>query len=91
MSGRRFSVRLKRRALKSLERLPRLYLPRIIEVLDALEEDPLPYKKYDLRKLRGYEDTYRIRIGDIRLIYSIDWDSNSIIIHFVGLRESAYK
>ena len=44
-----------------------------------------------MRKLRGYKDTFRIRVGKIRIVYSIDWGSKRIIVHFIGLREKAYR
>ncbi len=91
MHGYSFRVRLKRRALKALEELPSHYLSKVVEVLDELEENPLPYKRFDLRKLRGYDDTYRIRIGGIRIVYSVDWVSKTIVVHFIGYRGSAYK
>ncbi len=60
-------------------------MSKIIKVLDELEENPLPYKKFDLRKLRGYDDTYRIRIGDIRIVYSVDWVSKNYCSSFYWL------
>jgi mRNA interferase RelE/StbE len=48
-------------------------------------------KVFDVRKLEGYEGVYRIRAGDIRLVYSVDWDEKVITIHFIGLRKKAYK
>jgi len=86
-----FNVKVKRRAFKALERLPRDYRLRVLEVLDELSANPIPFKKYNLRKLKGYEDTFRIRIGTIRIIYTIDWDSKSIVVHYIGPREHAYK
>jgi len=86
-----FVVKVKRRAFKALERLPRDYRLRVLEALDELSTNPIPFKRYDLKKLKGYEDTFRIRIGDIRIVYTIDWDSKNIIVHYIGPRERAYK
>ena len=86
-----FGVKVKRRAFKALERLSRDYRLRVLEALDELSTNPIPFKRYDLKKLKGYKDTFRIRIGDIRIIYTIDWDSKNIIVHYIGPREHAYK
>ncbi len=91
MNDNVFNVKVKRRAFKALERLPRDYRLRVLEALDELSTNPIPFKRYDLKKLKGYEGTFRIRIGDIRIIYTIDWNSRNIIVHYIGPRERAYK
>ena len=91
MNDNVFDVKVKRRAFKALEQLPRDYRLRVLEALDELSTNPIPFKRYDLKKLKGYKDTFRIRIGDIRIIYTIDWDSKNIIVHYIGPRERAYK
>ena len=91
MSNNVFTVKVKRRAYKTLERLPRDYMHRVLEVLDELSRNPVPFRRYDLKKLKGYEDTFRIRIGDIRIIYTVNWGSRTIVVHYIGPRERAYK
>ena len=91
MNDNIFNVKVKRRAFKALEWLPRDYVFKVLEALDELSTNPIPFKRYDLKKLKGYKDTFRIRIGGIRIIYTIDWDSKSIIVHYIGSRERAYK
>jgi mRNA-degrading endonuclease RelE of RelBE toxin-antitoxin system len=41
--------------------------------------------------LRGYENTYRIRVGVLRIVYEVNWDKKRILIHFIGSRERAYE
>ena len=53
--------------------------------------DPIPFRKFDVAKLKGYENTYRIRIGNLRIVYEVNWDEKRILIHFIGPREKAYK
>jgi hypothetical protein len=36
-----------------------------------LKNDPLPFKKTDICKLKGYDNSYRIRIGNIRIVYDV--------------------
>jgi mRNA-degrading endonuclease RelE of RelBE toxin-antitoxin system len=33
----------------------------------TLKNDPIPFRKFDIVKLNGYENIYRIRIGDLRI------------------------
>ncbi len=91
MNEEPFKVRIKRKAAKTLERLPKEYRLRVLEVLDELKTNPVPYKNYDIKKLKGFEDTFRVRIGDIRIVYTIDWSSRIITVHFIGPRGRAYK
>ncbi len=81
---------MKKRALKGLKTLDNELRERILETLEILEENPIPHF-LDLRKLRGYEDTYRIRVGKIRIVYSINWEDERIVVHFIGPREKAYR
>ncbi len=91
MSEGLFRVKVKRKAIRTLERLPKDYGLRVLEVLDKLRINPLPFRDYDIKKLKGFEDTFRIRLGDIRIVYTIDWSSKIITVHFIGPRGRAYK
>jgi mRNA interferase RelE/StbE len=86
-----FRVEAKRKALRALERLNRERKGRIKEVILTLKNDPIPFRKFDVVKLRGYENTYRIRVGDLRIVYEVSWDERRILIHFIGPRERAYE
>jgi len=44
-----------------------------------------------VKKLAGMKDTYRIRIGDIRVIYEVDWEVKEVRVLVVVQRESAYE
>jgi len=71
--------------------MPSHYARRVLLVLEALSQDPAPVPEYDVRKLVGMQDTYRIRIGDIRIEYEVDWDSKEIDVLVVQFRGRAYK
>ena len=56
-----------------------------------MKNDLIPFRKFDVVKLRGYENTYRVRVGDLRIVYEVKWDGKRILIHFIGPREKTYK
>lgn len=85
-----FEVTISQKARKSSKKLPDHLKHRIIELLLVLRENPVPAEQYDLKKLGGYKDTFRARIGDARIIYEIDWNQQAIKILVIKLRESAY-
>jgi mRNA-degrading endonuclease RelE of RelBE toxin-antitoxin system len=86
-----FEVTIALRARKALKRLPEHYRRRLIELLLILRENPVPAEYYDIKKLKGYTDTYRARIGDVRVIYEISWNQRAINVLWIEPRESAYS
>jgi len=56
---------------KFIKRLDRKRQKKIINVLDTLQTNPLPFRIYDMKKLRGTDNLYRIRIGNIRITYEL--------------------
>lgn len=48
------------RAKKDYEKLTDSERNRINELCDALSRVPVPFKEYDLKKMSGTENTYRI-------------------------------
>lgn len=41
--------------------------------------DPIPWKECDVKKIEGEENTYRIRVGDYRVIYSLEKENRESI------------
>jgi mRNA-degrading endonuclease RelE of RelBE toxin-antitoxin system len=86
-----FEVVAASRARKSAKKLPETYRRRIVELLLILRENPVPAEYYDVKKLKGYTDTYRARIGDLRVIYEILWALKRVHVLVVERRERAYS
>ncbi|MBS7653238.1 type II toxin-antitoxin system RelE/ParE family toxin [Candidatus Bathyarchaeota archaeon] len=86
-----FQVIVSQRAIKSIEKLPEHYKRRIFELLLIFRENPVPAEYYDIKKLRGYTNIYRARIGDIRIIYETLWNIKKVHILLVERRERAYS
>ena len=80
--NRQMTIKFERQAAKQIEALDTLTKARIKRGIDGLPNG-------DIKKLQGYNATYRLRIGSYRVIYSISEDS--IIIKAVLPRGSAYK
>ena len=86
-----FEVIASQKARKAIKKLPEHYKRRIIELLLILRENPVPAEYYDVKKLKGYTDTYRARIGDVRVIYEILWNLKRVHVLLIEPRESAYS
>lgn len=86
-----FAVNIKRKALRNLEKLGTKQKQRIAAIILILKKDPIPFRKADVCRLQGYESIYRIRIGDVRIVYQVSWNERTILIHYIGPRERAYE
>ena len=86
-----FHVIISRRAGKSLRRIPEHYRRRVLELLLILRENPVPAEYYDIKKLKGYANLYRARIGDIRIIFEVLWDDREIHVLLIERRERVYQ
>jgi len=71
-----YRVEIARTAAKDLRGIDRKWIPRIVAAIETLESDPRPT---GCKKLEGSDHTYRLRIGDYRVIYDIH-DATLIVL-----------
>ena len=86
-----FQVIISQKARKAIKKLPEYYKRRTIELLMIFRENPVPAEYYDIKKLKGYTDTYRARVGDVRIIYETLWNLKKVNVLLIRSRESAYS
>lgn len=83
-----YAIRISRQALKELERLPATETRRISEAVNNLSENPRPA---GCKKLKGEKEyLWRIRVGNYRVIYSIDDAVKIIEVRKIGDRKNVY-
>lgn len=83
-----YSVRLKRSTEKDLRRIDKSRVPSIIAAIERLEDDPRPD---GCRKLVGSDSSYRIRVGDYRILYLVEDAVCVVEVERVRHRKNAYK
>jgi len=83
-----WQIEFDRPAKKALNRMPANLRRRILAATYRLVEDPIPFGSI---KLVGYENLYRIRVGDWRVLYSIEHGRLLILIVDVGPRGRIYR
>lgn len=83
-----YEVYIRRKALKTLQSLPATDKKRIETKIDNLTNEPRPPGS---KKLTADEELFRIRVGDYRVVYSIDDEGKIIVILIVAKRDKAYK
>ena len=74
-------------ARRQLDALSGAVRSRIEETIRKLADDPRPV---GCRKLTGTE-SWRVRVGDYRIIYEIDDEERRVSVGWIGLRKDAYK
>ena len=81
-----YEVHLDRSAEKEIARFPDAVHSRIADKILSLENNPRPV---GIKKLSG-RDEYRVRVGDYRILFTID-DKNSVVhVSAVGHRREIY-
>jgi len=71
-----------------LKKIDRQFIPRILEAIETLAENPFPVQS---KKLKDSESSYRLKVGDYRVIYQVDQVNKAIVIYHVRHRKDAYK
>lgn len=83
-----YKIEWKQSARRELKKLPKKVITKIVESVEKLATEPLPV---DSRKLSGSNFTYRIRVGDYRIVYSVYSSALVIEIIRVGHRKDVYR
>ena len=83
-----YTITLARSARQELERLSARVVGRIFPRIEALAQNPRPR---GCRKIRGFENLWRIRVGDYRVVYHVFDDKQVVDIVAVRTRSRAYR
>jgi len=83
-----YRVELTRSAEKDLRRIDRSQTGDIYSALERLGQEPRPH---GYRKLAGADRSYRIRIGDYRVVYEIEDNVLVVLVIRIAHRKDAYR
>jgi mRNA interferase RelE/StbE len=73
---------------KQLQRLPRPTFAAALRTIVGLTQQARPPGAV---KLVGGDDDWRIRIGDYRIIYTVNDETGTVTVFWVGHRGEAYR
>ena len=82
-----FSLKFSNQSEKFLKKCDKNLAERILEKIKELKEESVPHNAV---RIVGEEKTFRIRIGDYRVLYEIRWKENEILIAAIGKRSKVY-
>lgn len=82
-----YTITFKKAASKQLRKLPKAVLATVASAVDDLANEPRPDS---CKKLKGTDDVYRIRVGDYRVLYTVDDSIITVEVIKVGNRKDVY-
>lgn len=80
-------ILFRKTALKQLKKIDKSQAKRIYEKIQELNNYP---NVSNIKKLTNYNPSYRLRVGDYRVLFDIE-DEKLIIIFFIRHRSEAYE
>ncbi|MBF0179619.1 MAG: type II toxin-antitoxin system RelE/ParE family toxin [Magnetococcales bacterium] len=83
-----YSIEISNTAYRDLKKLPKMVRDSIGKVIDSLAFHPRPD---GCVKMAAMQDMWRIRVGDYRIIYSIQDDRLVVLIVKIGHRREVYR
>ena len=82
-----YALAFKPSAEKELRRLSHDVIPRIVAAVQTLGDQPRPHGCVKM----SHSESWRIRVGDYRVIYDIDDGMKQIVVLHVGHRREVYR
>jgi mRNA interferase RelE/StbE len=83
-----YKIVFARSARKEIQAISATIAERILKKIELLASNPRPSES---KKLRGHSNLWRIRVGEYRVIYSIEDDNLVIDVSIVRHRNEAYR
>lgn len=82
-----YSLIIRPKAEKHFAKLPQKLQQRILKGLKKLEDNPFQ-AGLDIKKLAGTQKSYRLRVGELRVIYQLDSSIQNISVEDIDFRRT---
>jgi len=83
----RFTICYSRRSTNFLKKADKVLVKRLIEKIEKLRKDPIIH---DTKTVEGSKGVFRVRVGDYRILYEVDYKNNLIGIVKIDKRPKVY-
>lgn len=80
-----YQIIIKKKAKKFIDKLSANERKRVVSAIERLPDGE------DIKKLKGYDDLLRLRVGDYRIIYTIDNGKLIVLVIDIDNRGDIYK
>lgn len=80
-----YQIVIKKRAKKFIDKLPQNERKRVVSAIEQLPNGE------DIKKLKGFDDLLRLRVGNYRIVYTVD--NGKLIVYVIDIdnRGDIYK
>ena len=91
------AVKFRKQAIKFLQKTNPEDVARIRAQLSRLllaveEEGEIPFAELDIKMMKGkWDGFYRLRVGKVRILFTVNFESTEIEIRVIGTRGDVYK
>lgn len=85
-----YRVEFVKSAVKEFEKLPDKIQDKILEAVRLISMNPRS-ELLNIKRLKGTEDAYRIRLGDYRILYEIKDEVLLVLVIKIGHRRDVYR
>jgi mRNA interferase RelE/StbE len=82
-----YEVVIQESASKALRKLDEQVRRRVAAAVDALADDPRPP---GIKAVAGEHGSYRIRVGDWRVLYEVDDERRQVLVAKIAHRSTVY-
>lgn len=83
-----FRIEVDRQPLKFMKKADAILAKRILKKIDELKNNPVPHDSK--RVVNRKETTFRVRVGDYRMLYVIFYEEKYIFISKIDKRQRVY-
>jgi len=90
MSSKAYEIVFKKSAAKELQGLPLKSQQKILDAIQLLSLNPYT-ELLQIKKMKGADSLYRVRIQDYRIIYLIENQIIKVTIIKIGHRKEVYE
>lgn len=80
-----YKIIIKKKAKKFIDKLPRNEKMRIVKAIEVLPNGE------DIKKLKGHNNLFRLRVGDYRIVYTVDNGELIVYVIDAGNRGEIYN
>jgi len=82
-----FDVSYSNRSKKFLRKADKVIVKRVIEKIEKLRENPVIH---DTKTVEGSKGLFRVRVGDYRILYEVDYKNNLLGIIKIDKKPRVY-
>jgi len=84
----KFKLLIHKKALRELNELPAEDKRQIFDAVSMLEVDPF---KGDVKPIKGLKGVFRLRVGDYRIAFTVNFKENEVAILKIAKRKTFYR